>query len=90
MAGLSFAKGEYIIIMIQPSKNIDYAIDVGFIAANDILGSNDIYKLKDFIIEYSAITPSEDEKKLSSLEIVDILNKRKLKLIEQEINKAKG
>jgi len=76
--------------MIQPSKNIDYAVNVGFIAANDILGSNDIHKLKDFIIEYSAITPSEDEKKLSSIEIIDILNKRKLKLIEQEINKAKG
>jgi len=74
--------------MIQPSKNIDYAIDVGFIAANDFPVS--MQQLKGFIIEYSTITPSEDEKKLSSLEIVDILNKRKLKFIEQKINKAKG
>ena len=70
----------------KPSKDLNYAISVCYLAAHNILGS-DLLKLERFIIDYSKIVPSEDEKKLNGDEIQKILKNRKIKLIEQELEK---
>ena len=72
---------------IHPNKNIEYAINVGYLAAHNILGMDDIYLLKDFFKKYAQIGPKENEKKLDGPEIEKILNERKLKLIKEELNK---
>ena len=71
---------------IQPSKDSSLATSICFLAAHNIIGS-DIENWKDFIQKYSEILPNEEEKKLDGSQIQEILKKRKIKFIEEEIKK---
>ena len=68
---------------IQPCKDVEYATDVVLLASHNILGKYQLLEWPNFILEYSKITPSDEEKKLESDKIVKILKKRKMKLIEK-------
>ena len=70
----------------KPSKDLNYATSICYLAAHNILGS-DILKLDNFIKDYSEIVPSENEKKLNGNEIQKILKDRKIKLIKEELEK---
>jgi tRNA nucleotidyltransferase (CCA-adding enzyme) len=70
----------------KPSKDLNYATSICYLAAHNILGS-DILKLENFIKDYSEIVPSENEKKLNGNEIQKILKDRKIKLIKEELDK---
>lgn len=70
----------------KPSKDLNYAISICYLAAHNILGSN-ILKWENFIKDYSEIVPSEDEKKLNGNEIQKVLKDRKIKLIKKELKK---
>tara|TARA_B100000768_G_C11253171_1_gene365071 strand:+ start:43 stop:1257 length:1215 start_codon:yes stop_codon:yes gene_type:complete len=71
---------------IKPSKDSEYALSISMIAAHNILGG-DLLLWEDFIKNYSEIVPNEEEKKLDGSEIASILENRKIKFIEEELNK---
>ena len=71
----------------RPSKDLNYAISVCYLAGHAFLRKNDILKWEHFLKNYSEIVPSENEKKLNGSEIQKILKDRKIKLIEQELKK---
>ena len=68
---------------IQPCKDVEYATDVVLLASHNILSKYQLLEWPNFILEYSKITPSDEEKKLESDKIVKILKKRKIELIEK-------
>ena len=68
---------------LKPSKNLQYAIDVGFLAAHNMSREYDMHSLERLITKYAEIIPSEDEKKLNGSEIEKILKEKKLRLIEE-------
>jgi len=71
---------------IQPSKDLEFATSVTFLAAHNILGNN-INLWIPFLKKYSEILPTEDEKKLDGSQIKEILKERKIRFIEEEIKK---
>ncbi len=68
---------------IQSCKDAEYATDIVFLASHNILSKYQLSEWPNFILEYSNITPSNEEKKLESDKIVKILKKRKIELIEK-------
>ena len=89
-ADLSFEKKVQVLYKnlekINPSKNHDYALDIVYLAAHNILRSS-ILSWEPFIQGYAQIIPSEDEKKLKGQEIKKILKDKKIKFIEEELKK---
>ena len=89
-ADLSFEKKVQVLYKnlekINPSKSHDYALDIVYLAAHNILRSS-ILSWEPFIQSYAQIIPSEDEKKLKGQEIKKILKDKKIKFIEEELKK---
>ena len=89
-ADLSFEKKVQVLYKnlekINPSKSHDYALDIVYLAAHNILGSS-ILSWEPFIEGYAQIIPSEDDKKLEGQEIKKILKDKKIKFIEEELKK---
>tara|TARA_B100000989_G_scaffold14377_1_gene9552 strand:+ start:811 stop:2052 length:1242 start_codon:yes stop_codon:yes gene_type:complete len=89
-ADLSFEKKVQVLYKnlekINPSKSHDYALDIVYLAAHNILGSS-ILNWEPFIQGYAQIIPSEDDKKLEGQEIKKILKDKKIKFIEEELKK---
>ena len=71
---------------IQPSKDLEFATSVTFLAAHNIIGG-DINLWRPFLEKYSEILPTDEEKKLDGSKIQEILEERKIRLIEEEIKK---
>lgn len=71
---------------IQPSKDLEFATSVTFLAAHNIIGE-DINLWRPFLEKYSEILPTDEEKKLDGSKIQEILEERKIRLIEEEIKK---
>ncbi len=71
---------------IQPSKDLEFATTVAFLAAHRIL-QNDMKLWIPFLKAYSEILPTDEEKKLDGSQIQEILKERKIKFIEEEIMK---
>ena len=89
-ADLSFEKKVQVLYKnlekINPSNSHDYALDIVYLAAHNILRSS-ILTWEPFIQGYTQIIPSEDEKKLKGQEIKKILKDKKIKCIEEELKK---
>ncbi|MBD62725.1 MAG: multifunctional CCA tRNA nucleotidyl transferase/2'3'-cyclic phosphodiesterase/2'nucleotidase/phosphatase [Gammaproteobacteria bacterium] len=71
---------------IQPSKDLEFATSVTFLAAHNILGK-DINLWRPFLKKYSEILPTNEEKKLDGSQIQEILKERKMRFIEEEIKR---
>ena len=69
---------------IQPSKNLEFATSVAFLAAHNYLG-RDMQLWVPFLKAYSEILPTDEEKKLDGSKIQEILKERKIRLIEEAI-----
>ena len=69
---------------IQPSKDLEFATSVTFLAAHNIIGE-DINLWRPFLEKYSEILPTDEEKKLDGSKIQEILEERKIRFIEEEI-----
>ena len=69
---------------IQPSKNLEFATSVAFLAAHNYLGG-DMQLWVPFLKAYSEILPTDEEKKLDGSKIQEILKERKIRLIEEAI-----
>ena len=71
---------------IQPSKDLEFATSVTFLAAHNIIGE-DINLWRHFLEKYSEILLTDEEKKLDGSKIQEILKERKIRFIEEEIKK---